>query len=297
MSFLRMLVIMAIYMFAQVIFTFFFMIIIIIKIINEGIPLSQVDIINMFLEYTPQIIILSGVLTLFIFWLFYKIKNRKLVEVVRMKKISFLQGFIAVIFGCSLLFLNSYIAEFVSFLFPSSFASYEISTEAMFSAGPIVLFFAVAIMAPIIEEIMFRGLIFNQFLGKMKMKWIIVLQGLMFGAFHMNIIQGSYASLMGMIMGLTLLYSRSLWIPILIHFGNNALSTILYYSGYESFATNNNVLNISISLLMIFIVAPLCFLYFYKTRNISYMHSTGEEPKKNIKIVDFPLNDIKEQIT
>ncbi len=88
----------------------------------------------------------------------------------------------------------------------------------------VITFLAVAVMAPITEELLFRALICGGFSSAMP-KWLAVfLSALIFGIIHGNLIQGSYAFCFGLILGFFFIRTCSVIPGILIHVGFNSAS-------------------------------------------------------------------------
>ena len=86
-----------------------------------------------------------------------------------------------------------------------------------------------ALLAPIFEEILFRGVVQKR-LGKMiNIHVAVFLQAVIFGAVHMNLLQGSYAFVLGVFMGYVYYFFDSIWYVIAIHVSFNATSTLLGY--------------------------------------------------------------------
>ena len=86
---------------------------------------------------------------------------------------------------------------------------------------------AIAIVGPIVEEIMFRGLIYRNLEKAIETPWIpIVISGVMFGAWHGSFIQGVYTAILGMILAYYYKKTRSLFLVIMVHIINNFLSTL-----------------------------------------------------------------------
>lgn len=86
---------------------------------------------------------------------------------------------------------------------------------------------SVTILASITEEIVFRGIILTNALRTGTSAWLAVIcSSLVFGLIHINPIQIPFATAMGIILALTYLHTRTLIIPIIIHFCNNSLAVI-----------------------------------------------------------------------
>ena len=82
------------------------------------------------------------------------------------------------------------------------------------------------IAAPIIEEILFRGIIFKS-LHRISPAWVAILvSSLLFGAYHMNIVQIVYATFMGLIAGIIYEKKNNLIFPILVHLANNLIAAV-----------------------------------------------------------------------
>lgn len=88
-------------------------------------------------------------------------------------------------------------------------------------ANPIMIFYVI-VVAPIIEELIFR--IFIVWLSlKFMPFWIAnIIQAILFGIYHGNWIQGIYAFLLGMVLGYLMHDSKCLATSILLHISINA---------------------------------------------------------------------------
>ena len=92
-------------------------------------------------------------------------------------------------------------------------------------------YIAVAIMAPIAEELVFRGAILNKLLSSLKgdQHWIaIVLSALIFGIIHLNFVQGLHAFLIGLLLGWMFYRTGSVIPGILFHWVNNTVAFLMF---------------------------------------------------------------------
>ncbi len=86
---------------------------------------------------------------------------------------------------------------------------------------------AVVVAAPICEEVVFRGLVYTR-LKKGMATWVaLILQALVFGLVHGQIVWISYAFVTGIIIGLLFEAYDSLLAPLLFHFAVNASSYLM----------------------------------------------------------------------
>lgn len=83
----------------------------------------------------------------------------------------------------------------------------------------------VVITAPILEELLFRGIILNGLLSKYKKNYkkAIIISALIFGIAHLNIPQGVNAFIIGIIIGGIYYCTGSMKLSIFAHFINNFL--------------------------------------------------------------------------
>lgn len=144
--------------------------------------------------------------------------------------------------------------------------------EALTANFPQILI-AVGMVVPFYEEFFFRGLVFKELQNSSRLWIAVVLQGLIFGAFHLNWFQFIYTFPAGIVMGMVFLRYRSIWAPILIHLGWNTTSTLL--SIPENFSFGGFVI-------MLLVGGGLLFAGLYYTFKASPRVNEDEEPKLEI---------------
>lgn len=89
----------------------------------------------------------------------------------------------------------------------------------------IITLITVGVLGPVLEEIMFRGIIFT-FLERTVNKWYaLILSSIIFGAVHMLFVQSVYAGIMGIISGIVYMKTRKLIWSIIIHITINTLAS------------------------------------------------------------------------
>lgn len=88
------------------------------------------------------------------------------------------------------------------------------------------MFFAVTILAPIFEELMFRGTIYRN-TEVMGQPFAIITSGIAFGLWHMNYTQVVFAAVLGIIMAYIFAKTRSIFPCMILHFIVNMISTIM----------------------------------------------------------------------
>lgn len=110
------------------------------------------------------------------------------------------------------------------------FPEYTQAAEQMYSENGVVVLLSSLLMAPVMEELIFRGLCFGrirQFTGG---GMTILLTGLLFGLYHMNLVQFVYAAIMGMFFAGLYERYRDIRLTMLAHFAANLCAVALSFS-------------------------------------------------------------------
>ena len=127
-------------------------------------------------------------------------------------------------------YLSTYIVNFTAILFPDWLRAYEELIESAGLDGTVtfLMFCYSVLLAPVCEELIFRGVTLRQ-AKKCLPFWAANLwQAFLFGAFHMNMMQGIYAFSLALILGYVCEKSNSIYNPILLHMLFNFWGTVLY---------------------------------------------------------------------
>jgi len=106
--------------------------------------------------------------------------------------------------------------------------AYENANAVLYSGGIGIKILCNVITVPILEELLYRGLICGQLeVFYHNRRLAIVISAFLFGALHMNMIQFMYALLCGLFLGYIYLKHHRIWVPIAAH-GLTNLVVILY---------------------------------------------------------------------
>ena len=85
------------------------------------------------------------------------------------------------------------------------------------------------VLAPLAEEFLFRGVTLKKAESVMPFMAANALQAFLFGVYHLNWIQGTYAFVLGLILGYVAKEFRSVWAAIFLHAFVNASGELLHY--------------------------------------------------------------------
>ena len=110
------------------------------------------------------------------------------------------------------------------------FPSYDEGAAVSFQGqNAVLLIIATVILGPLAEEIIFRGLVFQRMRLYLNFVPCMIISGLLFGLYHMNMVQFIYTSLMGFVLAYIYEKSDSLLVPVLTHAAMNLVALQTYF--------------------------------------------------------------------
>ena len=95
--------------------------------------------------------------------------------------------------------------------------------------------FGTVILVPIVEEILFRGVLLDQISDKIPSVLAILISSIAFSFFHNDYVQMIYTFIMGMIFAITYLKVKNIFAPIIVHIIYNFTSVACSYINYIPF--------------------------------------------------------------
>ncbi len=200
------------------------------------------------------------------------VKKKSILSITRSTNLSIKNIGLALIIFLLMLPLVAWIAKWSALIpFPESLQ--KTSDEAFrktnfitnFSSNTqfYLMFLGAAIMAPIGEELVFRGLLQNKLIRYFgNPHSMIIISSLIFSLFHMEP-SGTFTRwILGAILGYAYYYSGSILVPIFLHFVNNAWQLIaIQYGEKMAFEEGLGGIPVFIAIAM-FIAGIALFVYF-----------------------------------
>jgi len=106
------------------------------------------------------------------------------------------------------------------------FPSYNEVSDLLSGGSLVMQIISVGVAAPVVEELVFRGILIS------RMRWLpawaaVLIQAALFGLVHMNLFQGLYAFLAGLLLGWVFVKYRSIIMVIIGHMAYNLTSVLL----------------------------------------------------------------------
>lgn len=179
--------------------------------------------------------LISVIVTLVIFWFYHRSehKHNNVLLTWHMFPMRFQHTVLLIIFGAAtgiaLSFILGIVSEFP--FFKSAFENYDEHSNDLLSGNIPLLLLSVGIIVPIFEEILFRGIVLNILRRAFTLRTAVIIQALAFGIVHLNVVQSTYAAVLGFLLAYAALKFRTIIAPIAIHIGINSLAVL---SGLES---------------------------------------------------------------
>lgn len=185
-------------------------------------------IINKVLESSNYILLVSSIVTVLIFLLIYKVRKKNFKEELQIVRTTKSNIIIALGLGLSAWLFNVGVLSLVqeAGLFKEHFSIMENLLSPLSEGSLFISILTVGIIAPFTEEFIFRGVIFNTLNKNISILWTIIIQAVFFGLFHGNLIQSTYATLLGLVFGYITYKTKSLWTAVVMHMINNTIATI-----------------------------------------------------------------------
>lgn len=119
------------------------------------------------------------------------------------------------------------VATVVSIISPEALESFNSLMDSALGGDELMAFLAVVILAPIAEELLFRGIIFRMLVKHWSEIAAIIVSALLFGIYHMNLMQAIYVLPVGLLLGYTAYKCKSVLPCIMIHMINNFMPYVL----------------------------------------------------------------------
>lgn len=177
-------------------------------------------------ESMYYILIASGLMTILVFWIVAKIRKKKFAQTASLNKLKPATIAPILIGGMAFNFAISYLLSLIPF--PQSWIdSYEASSSQVLGSAGIAMWIAVVIMAPLVEELTFRGFVYSRLKSGMA-KWIaVIITSLVFGIVHGTIIWAIYTFVFSLCLICILERTGSLWGCILFHMAFNLVGALM----------------------------------------------------------------------
>lgn len=191
------------------------------------------------------LVLIGDIITLILIALIFLPSDYGMKDRINIKRIPIKEYFNILILGIGITILLLFLSSILTKLIPSY---NEVANQLATSRGSALQLIITIALIPIYEEIFYRGIIFGYLRKNFNIIVAIVVQALVFGVMHLNLVQGIYTFILGIVLALIYMYSESILGNITVHIIFNLLGILIIPKLLI------NIPNMSIVLLIIAIV-------------------------------------------
>lgn len=158
--------------------------------------------------------------------------------------------------------------------------SYASAVEVLYSAGLVPELLALGVLAPIGEELLFRGLIYRRLKEFVPLISSMVWASLIFALLHGNLVQGIYAFISGLLF--CYVYERygSVKAPILMHMFSNITAVIASETGILNFMYSGKIMFYAVTFICCLLVVAVIYLIEMYVRPLNEAETENTELKE-----------------
>jgi len=186
------------------------------------------EVINFLLDKMPYIVLFAAIIALASYFVIYRDRPHDVRAFLRYRPLDAAAIVMLAVFGIGVNFMVALLLTLLRslpFLEPL-FQNYEELSQLIVGGDFVITLLTVGIIGPVVEEIMFRGLIFGELRKIMPIKIALVVQAVLFGVYHLQPVQGAYAAVIGLLLGLVYYRSSSMVAPMVVHIAINSFSVV-----------------------------------------------------------------------
>jgi len=168
-------------------------------------------------------------------------------------------------------------------LFPldNILGSYSDAAGNILNAPIALQIFAVVFTVPVMEEMLFRGVVYNRIKGYNDKMVAAVISAIIFGVYHMNLAQGLYAFILGIILAAVYEQYKSILAPMFLHIVANFAVFISGHNKVSSFIDSHFWVRLPVALAEVGIFAVFTAIFI---SNIGKDREDKKEQNKEHKL-------------
>lgn len=193
---------------------------------QEGMTMEQADaaMLDIMFAHQTEILLISGFVVLLGLWLMAKLRKSTFGAFTGITKSATTPVLVlALAAGVAMSFWATIAINMIPW--PEAMVeSYVESSASLISQQPAIDFLAVVLMAPLVEELLFRGVIYDALCAFVPAGAAVVFQAMLFGSTHGTLLWILYSTLIGGVLGYVRKHTDSLWPCILMHSAFNGSS-------------------------------------------------------------------------
>lgn len=173
--------------------------------------------------------------------------------------------------GAGMICLNMIFTMLLSLFMKDSLSTMNNSMDIITNGhGFAEILFVVGIIPAVCEEILFRGYFYSSIKNKFKPIHAMIIVSLVFGIYHMNLIQSTVTAVIGMMLVFAVYRTDCIFISMIMHCMNNSFSVISMYFPENPIIKALNEISSPLSIAVVIITGiASSFLGIYLTKSKS----------------------------
>lgn len=185
--------------------------------------------------------------------------------------------------------INSYVLTFFSEMgltVPDA-PQTMVNTPASFAMN----LFTLAVLPALLEEMIYRGYILRT-LRPYGNWFAIIVSSLLFSLMHGNLRQIPFAFIVGLVLGVLYVVTDNIWVPIAVHFTNNAISVVMEYLGFSLTEEQTGMFYALIIYGLVFVGAVAAILLFARYRKhivVPKVNTSLSASQRSLTLFTAPL--------
>ena len=197
--------------------------------VNVDYEILRNEVLDLVYKNIHTVLLLSAGLTVLVLFISFHIRKKNPLAEIHLAPVGVKPAVLSLLLGAAVQVVIVVIIAFIPL--PESMLDQMNQNSELLLQGSVALqFIDIAIVTPILEEIIFRGLSFTRLRRGMRTGLAVTLSAVIFGLAHGTVVAFVYAGLLGALCALLMLrHNDSILTPILCHAGFNATSFLLQY--------------------------------------------------------------------
>ena len=171
------------------------------------------------------ITIISVFLSLAVYALILYSKKQDIEELLGFNKLATVPIIRATLLGLSLSAIFSFILSVSSAI--KIFPEYKYLIQTISTSNTILPLITAILVAPVFEELLFRGLILNELRNRFSLISAVLIQSLLFGLYQGNLLQLLFSFIAGIVFSFVYVWTKSLLPGIAMHIGFRVIGFLL----------------------------------------------------------------------
>lgn len=238
----------------------------------------QEQITDLILKYGIHITTIINIVELPLFYILYKkVQNSHSFRDLKFQKWSMKKALSMAVIAITGACLGNLFLSLIVTALPQIAESYSTVAQSEDETGIVTMLIASGIVAPLIEEVIFRGLIFGQARRYVKCWQAMVISAVFFGIYHLNMVQFLYATFMGLILAWLYEMTGSLTGPVFAHMIANVFIVLRSRSDFMNWMYSNLPV-------LIFTTSVLAFLFIISIHDMKTSFEQSREHSIDYRI-------------